>query len=197
MVYLLPCIGGYIGDHVLGTKRTIVLGAITLSIGYFLLSIPNIMYHHIFWALATIAVGNGLFKANPSSLLAKAYQGKKQYNMDSGFTLYYMAINIGAFVSMSLTPFLGAYFGWAIAYGVCFVGLLISLFNFILMRKRVQDIGSKPDFEPISLRNLALVILGSALTVSLCAYLLKNHSLTTLLLMVGTVIYFSVYFLPY
>jgi len=100
LVFLFPCVGGYIGDKVLGTKRTILLGAITLAIGYLLLSLPGTSPGFLPLPLAVIAVGNGLFKANPSSLLSKVYEGT-EYNLDSGFTLYYMAVNVGAFVSMN------------------------------------------------------------------------------------------------
>ncbi|GAA5260994.1 hypothetical protein PROTEUSMB838_32230 [Proteus sp. MB838] len=105
LVYGLISIGGYVGDHLLGTKRTIVLGAIVLAIGYFMTGM-SIMYPNlIFYALATIAVGNGLFKANPASLLAKCYKPKDP-RLDGAFTLFYMSINVGSLISLSIAPFL-------------------------------------------------------------------------------------------
>ena len=71
LVYGLVSVGGFIGDKVLGTKRTILLGLIVLSLGYLSLALVSVDY--VFYALGVIAVGNGLFKANPSSLLAKCY----------------------------------------------------------------------------------------------------------------------------
>ncbi len=68
LVYGLISIGGYVGDHLLGTKRTLVLGAIVLAIGYFMTGMSLLKPQLIFIALGTIAVGNGLFKANPASL---------------------------------------------------------------------------------------------------------------------------------
>ncbi len=68
LVYGLISIGGYVGDHLLGTKRTIVLGALVLAIGYFMTGMSLLKPDLIFIALGTIAVGNGLFKANPASL---------------------------------------------------------------------------------------------------------------------------------
>ncbi|MDP0896948.1 POT-type proton-dependent oligopeptide transporter, partial [Klebsiella pneumoniae] len=69
LVYVLISIGGYVGDHLLGTKRSLVLGAIVLAIGYFITGMSLLKPQLIFIALGTIAVGNGLFKANPASLL--------------------------------------------------------------------------------------------------------------------------------
>ena len=74
LVYGLISIGGYVGDHLLGTKRTIVLGALVLAIGYFMTGMSLLKPDLIFIALGTIAVGNGLFKANPSSLLSTCYE---------------------------------------------------------------------------------------------------------------------------
>ena len=70
LVYGLISIGGYVGDHLLGTKRTLVLGAIVLAIGYFMTGMSLLKPQLIFIALGTIAVGNGLFKAHPASLLS-------------------------------------------------------------------------------------------------------------------------------
>lgn len=76
LVYGLISIGGYVGDHLLGTKRTLVLGAIVLAIGYFMTGMSLLKPDLIFIALGTIAVGNGLFKANPASLLSNAIHRK-------------------------------------------------------------------------------------------------------------------------
>lgn len=76
LVYGLISVGGYVGDHVLGTKRTMVLGAVVLVIGYFMTGLSIYNPDLIFYALGTIAVGNCLFKANPASLLSKCYQPK-------------------------------------------------------------------------------------------------------------------------
>ncbi|MDT1817396.1 dipeptide/tripeptide permease, partial [Acinetobacter baumannii] len=98
LVYGLISIGGYVGDHLLGTKRTLVLGAIVLAIGYFMTGMSLLKPQLIFIALGTIAVGNGLFKANPASLLSKCYP-PKDARLDGAFTLFYMSINIGSLLS--------------------------------------------------------------------------------------------------
>lgn len=96
LVYGFVAIGGWLGDKVLGAKRVIVLGALTLAAGYAMIAYSG---HDIFWVylgMATIAVGNGLFKANPSSLLSTCYN-KDDPRLDGAFTMYYMSVNI-AFV---------------------------------------------------------------------------------------------------
>jgi len=92
LVYGLISIGGYVGDHLLGTKRTLVIGAIVLAIGDFMTGLSLHQPSLIFIALGTIAVGNGLFKANPASLLSKCYPPKDP-RLDGAFTLFYMSIN--------------------------------------------------------------------------------------------------------
>jgi POT family proton-dependent oligopeptide transporter len=108
LVYGLVAIGGWLGDKVLGTKRVIMLGAIVLAIGYALVAWSGHDAAIVYMGMATIAVGNGLFKANPSSLLSTCYD-KNDPRLDGAFTMYYMSINIGSFFSMLATPWLAAF----------------------------------------------------------------------------------------
>ncbi|MGL4985222.1 MAG: oligopeptide:H+ symporter, partial [Plesiomonas sp.] len=73
LVYGLVAVGGWLGDKILGTKRLIILGAITLMVGYAMIAFSTTHITWIYLGMGTIAVGNGLFKANPSSLLSKCY----------------------------------------------------------------------------------------------------------------------------
>ncbi len=102
LAYTVPAIGGWIGDKLLGSRRTMVLGALILALGYVGLAIPG---HPglLFPALAIVAVGGGVFKANPANLISKLYEGDPA-KIDSAFTMYYMAVNIGATVSQLATP---------------------------------------------------------------------------------------------
>ncbi len=147
LVYRLISIGGYVGDHLLGTKRTLVLGAIVLAIGYFMTGMSLLKPQLIFIALGTIAVGNGLFKANPASLLSKCYP-PKDARLDGAFTLFYMSINIGSLLSLSLAPVIAEKFGYAVTYNLCGAGLIIALLVYFACRGMVKDIGSEPDHRP-------------------------------------------------
>ena len=122
MVYGYVSIGGFLGDKVLGTQRTITLGAVVLMIGYFMMGMAGTNKDMVFLALGAIACGNGIFKANPSSLLSKLYEGAEE-ELDSAFTMYYMAVNIGSFVSMLLVPIIGAQYGLDLGFMICAMGL--------------------------------------------------------------------------
>jgi len=153
LVYGLVAVGGWLGDKVLGTKRVIVLGTLVLALGYALVAWSGHDISLVYIGMATIAVGNGLFKANPSSLLSTCYE-KDDPRLDGAFTMYYMAINIGSFFSMLATPWLAAEFGWSTAFALSFVGMLITLVNFMFFRKWVKNHGSKADFAPLNIRKL-------------------------------------------
>lgn len=193
LAFLMPALGGYVGDKLLGTKRTTIFGALTLALGYLLLSIPEISNQNILLPLAIIAVGNGLFKANPSSLLSKAY-AKSKMNSDSGFTLYYMAVNAGALISMFFTPIISKYLGWHTAYLVCFLGLVLVILTYTIMRNMIADIGSKPDFEKINLKNLVMVILGALIATTATYWLLNHNAIMSWLLIIGTIALFMIFF---
>src|ERR1700756_4230847 len=93
IAYAIPAVGGFIGDRVLGSKRTAIMGAVILVVGYGMLAIPD--QHLLFVALAVCAIGGGLFKSNPANLISKLYEGEPA-KLDSAFTMYYMAVNLGA-----------------------------------------------------------------------------------------------------
>ncbi|WP_257786784.1 oligopeptide:H+ symporter [Piscirickettsia salmonis] len=173
LVYGFVSIGGYIGDRVLGTKRTMVFGAIVLAIGYFLLAASVDLPQIIFIALGTICIGNGLFKANPSSLLSKCYK-EGDPKLDGAFTLYYMSINLGSFISMSLTPTISEHFGWSMAYVVCGIGLVIALLNYMVCRHWVDHVGSEAGMKQLSMNKLITVIVGSIVFIFISAYLLEH-----------------------
>ncbi|MDN5864556.1 MAG: oligopeptide:H+ symporter, partial [Gammaproteobacteria bacterium] len=159
MIYTTPIIGGWIGDKFFGTRRTTMLGAIVLAIGYLLLALPMAEWF-IFFSFGVIAVGNGLFKANPNNLLSQLYEDDPS-KLDGAFTIYYMSINLGAFASQILTPIARLHWGWHLAFGISFIGLLIGIVNFIFMKKYLSHVGSKPDFEPLRIWRLLAILVGS------------------------------------
>jgi POT family proton-dependent oligopeptide transporter len=173
MVYAAPALGGWIGDRVLGSRRMTVIGALVLTLGYVLLAIPG---GPLFAALGVVAVGNGLFKANPANLVSKVYEGEPS-KVDSAFTLYYMAVNVGATFSQILTPLIAIWAGWHAAFGVCAAGMLLSIVNYLFMRRHLAHVGSPPDFEPLDLRKLALVLLGAAVAAVGVTVVVQNLGL--------------------
>lgn len=192
MVYGFVALGGWLGDKVLGSKRVIILGTIILALGYAFIAYSG---HSTFWVylgMATIAVGNGLFKANPSSLLATCYE-KNDPRLDGAYTMYYMAVNIGSFISTLATPWLAAKYGWSSAFSLCVVGMLITLANFLFWRKWVTNHGSKPDFEPLLFNKLLMALIGIIALISFSAWLLHHQEIARLMLAVITVGVFIIF----
>jgi POT family proton-dependent oligopeptide transporter len=189
LVYGLVSVGGYIGDKLLGTKRTIFLGLIVLCTGY--LSLSVVSENQVFLALGIIAVGNGLFKANPSSLLAKCYEPQDP-RLHGAFTLYYMAINVGSIFALILGPLFMDKLGWQSVFFISFMGLFSAILNFLYQRKSIEHISRGPDSAPLDYNKLYAVVVGCIVTSYLCRYLLSHVESAKKLL---SIIIFGVLFL--
>ncbi|KTD59150.1 oligopeptide:H+ symporter [Legionella shakespearei] len=185
LVYGMVVIGGYLGDRVLGTKRTIVLGLVVLAAGYFSLAITD--KEHVFLALGLICVGNGLFKANPSNLLSKCYE-ENDPRLHGGFTLYYMAINLGSMVALFVGPAVSSRYGYSYAYLISAIGLVLGLANYWFQHQHVSHINTDADKRKITLRHWAIVLLGVAAFTEFSAYLLQHVMLAKNLLWCITIL---------
>jgi POT family proton-dependent oligopeptide transporter len=183
LIYATPAIGGWIGDRLIGTRRTMMIGALVLTSGYALLWLPTNNEYFLYVALGVIIVGNGLFKPNAGNLVRKIYEGDET-RIDSAFTMYYMAVNIGSMISMTLTPWIrdtvgarhGSSAGWHTAFGVCSIGLIIGMVNYFLMRRALAHIGSPPDDAPVNRGRLVLVLAGGIGMVLISAFILQNQA---------------------
>jgi POT family proton-dependent oligopeptide transporter len=181
LIYATPAIGGWIGDKLIGARRSMLIGAVVLAIGYLLLWLPTNDEHFLYAALGVIIVGNGLFKPNAGNLVRKIYEGDDT-RIDSAFTIYYMAVNVGAMVSQGLTPWIRDYVGerygdsagWHTAFGVCAIGLLIGLGNYAVMSRTLRHIGSPPDARPVNPRHLAALVGGAACVVGGAVLVLQS-----------------------
>lgn len=173
LAYAVPAAGGYLGDKLLGSKRTLVLGALVLFCGYSLLAVPD-RPGLLFPALALVAVGGGVFKANPANLISRLYEGVPA-QIDSAFTMYYMAVNVGATASQLATPLIAVAFGWHVAFGVCAAGLLLGLLNYAFMRRFLAHVGSQPDSAPLDVVRLALAVLGIAAATVGVAFVIQDR----------------------
>ncbi|HEY6452226.1 MAG TPA: oligopeptide:H+ symporter [Steroidobacteraceae bacterium] len=183
LIYATPAIGGWIGDRLIGTRRTMRIGAVVLAVGYALLWLPTNSEYFLYLALGVIIVGNGLFKPNAGNLVRKIYEGEDT-RIDSAFTMYYMAVNIGSMISMTLTPWIRNYvgarygdsLGWHTAFGVCSIGLLVGLTNYWLMGRALSHVGSPPDAVRLNLRRLGGVAAGAVGMVIVSALILQNQA---------------------
>lgn len=183
LVYVAPAIGGWVGDAFLGTRRSMLMGASILFVGYGLMSVPTENTWALFSALGVVVVGNGLFKPNAGNLVRKIYEGDDA-KIDSAFTIYYMAVNVGSTASLIFTPLVKDYvnahyghqLGWHIAFAVCSAGLMLGLINYVFMSKALAHIGSAPDHEPVKLGRVAAVLAIGALCVVGSAVTLQYES---------------------
>ena len=180
LVYAGAIFGGYVADKPIGFQRSILLGAMFMALGLFLLASPTEPLFKL--GLATIIVGNGLFKPIISTLVGKLYfQGDAR--RDAGFTIFYMGINIGAMIAPVITGWLARqifgtnddpHYQWVfISAGI---GMLISLVWFWLGRGQLKGIGLPVPGQE-GLGRLALVaVIGAAVGIPLFYFLLTINA---------------------
>ncbi len=129
LVYLTPFIGGLLADRLLGYRLAISIGGCLMGIGYIGLALPG--NTAFFISLLLIILGNGFFKPNISTLLGNLYNDPKYLeNKDSGYNLFYMGINIGAFVCNFVAAYLRNHFGWGYAFAAAGTGMFVGLLWF-------------------------------------------------------------------
>jgi POT family proton-dependent oligopeptide transporter len=176
LVYAGAVFGGYVADRVIGYQRSILIGAVFMAAGLFAITIPD---PDIFkMGLATIIVGNGMFKPNISTMVGKLY-ALNDTRRDSGFTIFYMGINSGAFIAPILTPILMDKFsvaGSTPAYKIVFfaagIGMLISLVWFYIGRRQLKGIGAATG-ETANPMRMVYVVIGGLIVIPVVYMLLK------------------------
>ncbi len=155
LVYAVPVLGGFIADRYLGFRKAIVFGGIMLVLGHVGMAYEgNAATESItgeitrdetalqifYFSLSLIIVGVGFLKANISSLVGELYEtGDKR--RDSGFTLFYMGINLGSFMATLICVWLGETYGWSYGFGAAGVGMFFGLLTFISGRKLLMGKG--------------------------------------------------------
>ncbi|PIP79031.1 MAG: MFS transporter [Gammaproteobacteria bacterium CG22_combo_CG10-13_8_21_14_all_40_8] len=200
LIYVSPAIGGWVGDKVLGTKRTMILGAVILTLGYALMAVPTENTWFLFSSLGVIVVGNGLFKPNAGNLVRKIYEGDDS-KLDSAFTIYYMAVNVGSTFSMLLTPWIKDYInetyghelGWHVAFAICSVGLIVGLGNYMITKYTLNHLGSKPDEKPVDQNKLIAVLGFSLLAVVASAVILEYQSVARIFVYLAGVVVLGIF----
>ncbi|SAL75524.1 amino acid/peptide transporter [Caballeronia arvi] len=175
LVFSAPAIGGWIGDKILGARRTMTAGAIVLALGYLMLALPFNTLGFMYASLGVIVVGNGLFKSNAANLVRRIYEGDDA-RIDSAFTIYYMAVNIGSTFSMLATPWIKDRWGWHAAFAVCCAGMVLGLINFAVMRRTLAHIGSAPDDQPIRWKAAIAVAAGSIALAAATVFILEHKA---------------------
>ena len=132
LVYMTPFIGGILADRYLGQRRSVVIGGILMAIGHFVMAIEN----SFFLALLLLILGNGAFKPNISTQVGNLYpQGDPR--RDGAFTIFYMGINLGAFICNFICGTLAAVYGWHYGFGAAGVGMVAGLIVYMLGQRHL------------------------------------------------------------
>ena len=139
LVYLTPIIGGYLADKYLGTQKAIFIGGLTMMLGHFLMAFPDLL----FLAMGLLIIGNGYFKPNISVLLGRLYKDN-DVRRDSGFSIFYIGINLGAFLAPLIVGYVGETINWHYGFAIAGLGMLAGLIQFYLgQNKIIQEDFSK------------------------------------------------------
>ncbi len=138
LVYLTPFIGGLVADRYIGYRLSIFFGGSLMALGYFLMAVPNsggLMYA----ALSCVIVGNGFFKPNISTLLGNIYNKEElRSKKDVAYNIFYMGINIGAFICNFVAAYLRIKYSWSYAFAAAGFGMVLCLFIFASGQKYVK-----------------------------------------------------------
>lgn len=138
LVYLASIPGGLIADRLLGQKRAVMLGGLLLCIGHGILAIDNITAFYT--GLGFIIAGVGCLKPNISTMVGGLYkQGDERRDM--GFTIFYIGINLGAFLSALLVGYIGEKYGWHYGFGLAGIGMVIGQLVYMWGQKFLEGIG--------------------------------------------------------
>jgi len=138
LVYVMSIPGGWIADKFLGQKKTVMLGGVLLCFGHGILAIPQSWA--FFTGLILIILGVGGLKPNISTMVGGLYK-EGDIRRDSGFTIFYIGINIGAFLASITVGFVAYYYGWHYGFGLAGIGMLLGQIVFIWGQKFLKGVG--------------------------------------------------------
>lgn len=196
LIYAAPVVGGRIADKILGYRRAVILGAVMMMIGEFVICLGT--KHAMYLGMGIIIVGNGYFKANISSIVGKLYRDGDP-RRDAGFTIFYMGINLGAVLATLVGAPVGerlaetelAHTGYLVGFALAGVGMIAGLVIFMLGRDKLEGHGEPPNptqlHEPFiaGMSRQTLTIVGSFAVVPALYFLIQHHDIVNILLQVA------------
>ena len=174
-VFLTPFIGGLLADRVLGYRLSINIGGLMMGAGYCLMAVHDL--NTLYIAMFLVIMGNGFFKPNISSLLGNLYNNEQYKNQkDEGYNIFYMGINIGAFVCNFFGAALYNMLGWGAAFMAAGVGMFVGLAIFWFATKHIKEVDI---IKPRSANDMPLlkifgVVLFPALAFGVIGYFLPE-----------------------
>lgn len=196
LVYAMPVIGGLLADRYLGMRKSVIFGGVLLCLGHFGMAfeghkatvIDGVVHQDLlalnvfYFSLSLIILGVGFLKPNISTIVGKLYADNDP-RRDSGFSIYYAGINLGALAASLIAAWLGETFGWRFGFGAAGVGMLGGLLTFTLGQKylmghaEVKNPEALPEriFGPLSREHL--IYLASIAGLFVIWLLIQQHSL--------------------
>ena len=171
LVYLTPIIGGYLADKYLGTQKTIFIGGVTMMLGHFLMVFPNLL----FLAMGLLIIGNGYFKPNISTLLGRLYKNN-DVRRDSGFSLFYIGINLGAFLAPLIVGYVGETINWHYGFAIAGLGMLAGLIQFYLGQNKIiqEDLSNKT--KKLGLADWVLITFLSLINIPIILFIFEINN---------------------
>lgn len=148
LVYMSGIIGGWIADRLFGTTRTVFYGGVLIMIGHIILAFPGGLTT-LFLSMAFIIIGTGLLKTNISTIVGDLYSADDA-RRDSGFSLFYMGINMGAFVAPLIVGTIGLEYNFHLGFGLAAVGMAIGLVVFLTTKKKYLGLAGSYVPNPLS-----------------------------------------------
>ena len=165
MVYMTTLPGGWIADRLIGQRRAVLYGGILIACGHFSMAFPSLATFYL--GLFLIVIGTGLLKGNVSVIVGRLYE-PGDIRRDSGFSLFYMGINLGAFLSPLVCGYLGQRINWHLGFASAGIGMVIGLIQYVLGGKYLGTAGLHPA-EPKTLEEGARLKRNTALWGGLAA----------------------------
>ncbi|QZT60972.1 peptide MFS transporter [Mycolicibacterium austroafricanum] len=179
LVYLSTVLGGWIADRLLGMERTVFYGGVVVMLGHIALAIlPGLA--GVGAGLVLVALGSGALKANASSLLGTLYD-KGDARADGGFTLFYLGINLGAFIGPLITGLLQTRIGFHYGFGAAAIGMALGLIQYVVFRRNLGEHGRQvPNPLPRSAIGKTVGVFVAVIVVIAAAVALKLVTLANL-----------------
>jgi POT family proton-dependent oligopeptide transporter len=175
LVFLTPFLGGLLADRYLGYRKSIIMGGIMMGIGYLLMGVHNLSVLYV--AMTLVILGNGFFKPNISTLLGNVYTTPQHiHQKDEGYNIFYMGINVGAFICNFFGAALYITFGWAAAFAAAGVGMFIGVFIFIMGTKHyaAYDIKKGVQQGDMSFTRIVMLILVPSIIAGVIGWLIPG-----------------------
>jgi proton-dependent oligopeptide transporter, POT family len=153
MVYLTSLPGGWIADRLIGQRRAVLWGGIVIASGHFSMAYPSLATFYL--GLVLIVIGTGLLKGNVSVIVGRLY-GAHDHRRDAGFSIFYMGINLGAFISPLVCGYLGQRVNWHAGFAAAGVGMVLGVVQYVLGSRYLGEAGLHPvpAASPASARRL-------------------------------------------